>query len=505
MKRFFYTIFISLLFCFSLAAEEFVLLNTRDVEYKDIDLFSGVRSIPGHITYDQMVEDVKQLSYILSAGYAGYDDMFKVGFRPSKFEDAIINSFNKDQSVLTRDFFELLCAYLKKYINDGHFQLFYNLKTGHFCTKKIIFWSDTYLIKDGFSFYVYQTNNPELKQGEKYSDTYDNLFYYPVKGQDIFRLGFLEEYNDKNTITHSFKFNDKEIELELKNDGAIQSNSFKYHDFETPDSAYISINSFFLPPKGNNTQYSTKIIFDKFARCGKTFNRKKNIIVDLRHNSGGSLTYPATFYYILYKNLNAKKLNKLRDNTYDIINDTFIPIEYIYSPVSQQARNGNSKARGQLDWVKIYESHLHDLKENPIREKYLIKVNKNYKQLKNSKYKGKLIFIIDRNTVSAGEMTILQAKTIFGDDNVIVVGENSYGMSQYWDLITLGLPNSKIGIHTAFEKKIIQDDFSEWAGDGVGIFPDYWTTGADLNQTIFLITNDLDMKERLKNIEFSLQ
>ena len=94
---------------------------------------------------------------------------------------------------------------------------------------------------------------------------------------------------------------------------------------------------------------------------------------------------------------------------------------------------------------------------------------------------------------------------IIGDDNVIVVGENSYGMSQYWDLITLGLPNSKIGIHTAFEKKIIQDDFSEWAGDGIGIFPDYWTTGADLNQTIFLITNDLDMKERLKNIEFSLQ
>lgn len=35
-------------------------------------------------------------------------------------------------------------------------------------------------------------------------------------------------------------------------------------------------------------------------------------------------------------------------------------------------------------------------------------------------------------------------------------------------------------------------------------FPDYWVTGSDLNEAIYLITNDYKMKEKLKNIEFRL-
>lgn len=33
---------------------------------------------------------------------------------------------------------------------------------------------------------------------------------------------------------------------------------------------------------------------------------------------------------------------------------------------------------------------------------------------------------------------------------------------------------------------------------------DYWALGCDLNETIFLETNDSEMKEKLKNIEFRL-
>ena len=47
--------------------------------------------------------------------------------------------------------------------------------------------------------------------------------------------------------------------------------------------------------------------------------------------------------------------------------------------------------------------------------------------------------------------------------------------------------------------------FGESHGEGVGIYPDYWSTGEDLNETIFLVTQDEEMKQKLKGIEFSLK
>lgn len=43
-------------------------------------------------------------------------------------------------------------------------------------------------------------------------------------------------------------------------------------------------------------------------------------------------------------------------------------------------------------------------------------------------------------------------------------------------------------------------DFSQWHGDCYGIYPDYWSIGNDLNETIFLVTKDNEMKLKLSDI-----
>ncbi len=94
---------------------------------------------------------------------------------------------------------------------------------------------------------------------------------------------------------------------------------------------------------------------------------------------------------------------------------------------------------------------------------------------------------------------LITAKS-FGQDKVTVIGENSCGMATYWNLYTLRLPCSGIGVHVALDKSYTLDSYNAWHGEGTGILPDWWSDGKDLNQTIFLITQDEEMKERLKDI-----
>ena len=506
MKKVF-SIFLAVsIFVCSLYSYEFQwdLISSTPVEYRDIKIADYKTNPPGTITYEQMVSDVKELSYILQAGYSGYEDMLALGFNESDFEESVINSFNPNETVDTRQFYKALCSYLKDYINDAHFSINHKFEGQSLCTKKIVFWSDTYLVKTEDSFYIFKSNNPELTPGTKYTDSLEHLYYYPVYGQNCYRVGLLEEYKDINTLSKSFNFEDKIVELKLQNDGSIQQNTFKYHDFETKNSAYICINYFTMPSANDPARKSIEILFDKFGRCGKKYNNKKNIILDLRHNQGGDLVYPATFFYMLYNNKDYKDINELRKQIWDWCDYIICPKNGVYSPVSEQARFQKYTNLNFTDVAQNYQNSLNNQKSEP--QKQIIKGTlHNYSSLfKKSKFRGKIIVLIDRATVSAGEMTIFQAKKIFGEDNVYVIGENSYGMSQYWDLITLALTNSQITVHTAFRKPIL-DQYTEWAGEGVGIYPDYWSTGKDLNETIYLLTQDDEMKAKLKDIEFRLQ
>ena len=62
------------------------------------------------------------------------------------------------------------------------------------------------------------------------------------------------------------------------------------------------------------------------------------------------------------------------------------------------------------------------------------------------------------------------------------------------------IPGSGISIRLGANYNSFYDDFAQWHGEGIGIFPDFWSTSEDLNETIFLATKDEAMKEKLSKI-----
>lgn len=497
MKKVFY-----FLICFILiTAKSFgqTLVDSENCTFESIEFYNQkTKSI---ISRDEFLTDLDHLCYILSTGYSGYSDMIEKKFNESKFINAVISDFPDETEITTRNFFRSLTKHLLPYINDAHFQLITESESSTLCSKRIVLWTDIYLEQIDNVFVVKHSYNDQIKEGMKYAGDLENLFYYPSKGKNTYRLGLI---TDKKITNASFAFYRNNvidfINLDLNDDGSIFPNFFKYKDFSTDKTAYITINNLLLPELNSPYRNGADRAFVKLSQCGKKYNNKKTIILDLRQNQGGNCLYTLGFLYCLYFN------RELKDTAYsktveDWFNNSFRQILSIKSPVSSQAYLlNNQKKINDPETIEQLKYFVNIDKEDPQKNTWSITPSKDKLFNKKSKFNGQLIILTDRNNVSAGELTIYLAKYIFGQDKVTVIGENSYGMATYWNLFTLRLPCSGIGVHVALDKSYTLDSYNAWHGEGIGILPDWWSDGKDLNQTIFLITQDEEMKERLKDI-----
>ena len=120
-------------------------------------------------------------------------------------------------------------------------------------------------------------------------------------------------------------------------------------------------------------------------------------------------------------------------------------------------------------------------------------------------FAGNLIIIVDKQSASVSESLIFKAKKVLGSNRVIVIGENTAGCHTYMDVCKYILPNSKISLKLGAQKDLLPSLSSNWHGEGIGFYPDYWSTSQDLNETIFLVTQDEEMKQKLKGIETRLK
>lgn len=78
-------------------------------------------------------------------------------------------------------------------------------------------------------------------------------------------------------------------------------------------------------------------------------------------------------------------------------------------------------------------------------------------------------------------------------------------MYSYFDVFAITLPNSNIILSVPFAKNIQLENDKFWNGEGFGYYPDIWSEGKDLNNSIISITKDKELFEKLKNIESGLQ
>ncbi len=490
---------VSLLFLCSVmsfvSAREVPLFETP-VEYREVFLYDWNPS--SCISQERLRSDIDQLLYIIQVGYAGYDDMVGRGFSSDSCRNFILKSFEGQSEIQVVDLYGKICESLRHYVRDSHFSVLHGISQTSLCSESIVYWSDIYVQKSEAGYFVVQCGSLDFLMGQKYTGSEKNLFPYISMGRDIYRLARISD----TKISHfQFEFQKKTVSVPLRDAGTTSiTNPLKFSELETEDSAYVSMNGFSLPQAENSARKEAEFIFEKYARAGEKYRQKKNIILDLRGNQGGNEVYSANFFYMLHSSEEFKNFKKLMEKMSRWECESNINRKCFISPVSVQAEHLYSVSRHPGRSEREAREVLR-MKKRPRRKVVLVEPEPSATFTKPSAFQGKIVILIDRNTASAGEGTVIMAKEIFGEQNVLVAGENSFGMAQFWHIVSLRLANSGIGISSAFHKNLKIERIPQWQGEGLGYFPDFWAADEDLNETVFCITGDKNMKEMLSAIE----
>ena len=287
--------------------------------------------------------------------------------------------------------------------------------------------------------------------------------------------------------------------------------TIRYGEKETAESAYISLSSFLPPAEDSKYRKGSDRNLERFVQAASAFRHKENIIVDIRGNGGGSTEYLENFFTRLY----IKDFESYQDNSalklYADLNQTILV--FTESPAIAQSsflwiKNFFSQKKSDVSFCR---KMLMYQKKRPCKITYSDEVL--YPQSREERqplpetpfFSGRLIVIIDRNSASASEMFIQLAKRLFGS-RCIVVGENSLGGLSYGNAMPYRLGQSKICINIpSLEITGSLRSIKNWQGEGYGMFPDVWTCGEDLLETLVCITGDEFLRDKIANIAWALQ
>lgn len=455
-------------------------IEIRPVEvYYDWDKYQKI----DEISFEEMQEDLETFIYIIETAYAGYEDALARGMDTNILRQKILNHFEGQDIINIEDFAKKLFETFESYIQDYHAHIRSKNNYYGFITPTITYFSDVYFIKQNGEYFVYESKNPEIKIGEKYESDSQYLFYYPSKGDEVYRLGCLSK-DKPESLKVSVGKNSYELPL-ISCD--VSYPDFSYVIRETEKSIYFKLTQFYFD---NDEQLEA---LKRFSESADLCRNKDFVILDVRGNPGGDNSYEQKFMADLYK-----KDSKL---------DDYLPISTtsIYSPASTKALTAMIKMALDTDnprtkkWLKKI-SRMEKIAEKESVKILLTSKNKNYSQ-DESTFKGKIIILTDCKVASSGEDLLCDCEFLFGKTNQIVqIGQNTSGCELYGNVCQYTLEKS--GIKVQFSVT----DFSEYPklipnfyGEGNGLYPDIWSTNEDLNDSIFYVTHDEEMFGILKD------
>lgn len=457
-------------------------MENRKIPYKDEPKYR----YKTELTFQEMIEDLDSYIYLLESSYAGYEDALSQGMDTNEIKNQFQSRYNKDEKIKIDDFYTALYDAFIPYIQDNHASLNHNDKYNTFIKEQYIFFSDVYVQKRDSSYFVLNENLLKIPAGAKFNDDVKYLFYYPAKGQNVYRIGYLQAEN-KDSI--SIKFDNQKFELPLIKAENVNEPCL-YFVRSTDKSSYIKYNRC-------DFENETELNYQKaFSNSAKDYKDKDFLIFDLRGNYGGANIYEKKFFLELYDQ--------------NMTTDDFShgDIRYIYSYANIRAFRHLLHIYADVNSPEIKEM-LNDLKtyEKLIKRKpqKIIEISEEKNtniSFDNPEFKGKIILLTDKNVASSGEDFVLLADKIFGETTeVIQIGQNTSGCILYGNICDFYLPNSGI------KCRLNLTDFSSFAkknkrfhGEGVGLYPDYWSTNEDLNDSIFFVTQDQQMYEILKDV-----
>lgn len=434
------------------------------------------------LSFEEMMQDLDTYIYLIESSYAGYEDALSRGMDVKEIKNQFQNKYNKDGKIPTEDFYLALHSAFSPYIQDGHAQLSYNENYNGYIVEQQIFFSDIYVKKMDSSYLVINENQLKIPVDAKFNDDEKYLFYYPAKGEGTYRIGCLQaENNDSFRI----KFDNQEFSLPVKKVESVDEPCL-YFVRSTDKTAYVKYNRCDFR---NDTELSYQYAFSNSA---KDYKDKDFLIVDLRGNYGGDNSYLMKFLAELY------------NQRFDLDDLPSTGSREIYSYANIQAFRyfiyawadvNNPEVKRVLKELNKYEKII---KKKP--QKIIQTENKKSVSLNNPEFKGKLILLTDKTVASSGEDFVLYSDLVF-ENKVIQIGQNTSGCLFYGNICDYYLPNSGI------KCRLSLSDFSfsakankRFHGEGNGLYPDYWSTNEDLNDSILFVTQDQQMYEVLKDV-----
>lgn len=406
--------------------------------------------IKNELSYEECIETIKDVVYLLETSYVGFDEIEERGFDKEAFVKEAEVLFNNEAIIRNFRIYNYICDNLKPYINDSHFSVMMNTFETRFNIQQCIYLSDTYVEKTENGYKVIKSL--KIPVGTQLDLSEDNVFKTIADEKEVYRVGVLSEGKIQSTKELPVSFNNKKLNLQcVSYPKYFTSNEFTVK--ETRRSVYINIPSF----------EASNEYFKQFRKFGGKYKNKKNIIIDLRQNGGGQ---PGTYYEFLYDLYSGRNSKKVFREFLDIINDE--PI-YASSPLISK------------------QIEINNIVQEAINENFggMYKI----KTLNKKRYNGNLIFLTSKNTASAAEIIIAYSKRLF--DNVLVAGTNTNGCVAFGNPYTYKLKPCGIVMN------VNQMKCSGYGiPEGIGVIPDYVVSGS-FEDTIRYITKDDEMAEEI--------
>lgn len=483
------------------------IISSEPCEYRDVscDFFGYQKWFKDEISCGQAEEDLDMLVYLLKSAYAGYDDAVKRGLEIDQINELFKNFNKEDEFIKTSALTHFIYDFFNPYIQDSHFSIESTDFSKRLVSQYKVLYSNIYVKKTDDIFVVEKSDNQDFQAGKSLEIEDENLFLYPSEGENIYRIGvYAPVYKNKNPVAVVYSGEQKQILCNVSNNYISSNDVSAYKEIETEDSVYIYIPTFMNLPNNDNRKSILDENFEKLYSVSERYQDKKNVILDLRTNGGGNSVNVAKFLanlYFLEKNCSEKNTWKNIKKQAKLIGDDGKRVDLVSSSVVQ-AENWLEKNLFSQDefFIKEFKKIRKILNKRNLRITYY-----NHKKKKaksgNPNFKGKLIILSGKNSASASEGAMLDARNIFsGTNQFFQIGENTTGCYAFGNVWCYQLPHSGIALHLS--SFLIGD--SEKCPEGLGIMPDYWATNDDIVQALVNVTGDENLTEKLKDINNNL-
>ncbi|WP_064579932.1 S41 family peptidase [Streptobacillus moniliformis] len=394
--------------------------------YFSDDILKKMFIKPEMLSKEEAKEDIELLLYLLKTRYVEYNN---IDFKNLEKEKDIILK-DVDNKISLTDFKKKILNLLNKYINNSHF-IFEENKISKKSSSYIY---NKYIKKNNGKYFI---NNKEIYKINDEEDiekfivkTLDENFNLQYTIVDIDFIGSLSKNIKIEYTDNSYE----EIEI-LKINGKM-SNQFQLK--VEKDYIYLSLPTFLnINLNGKNLE---EYLFYKL-KDEKVEN--KNLIIDLRGNSGG---YISSIEYIL---------RRYYDLPFNVIN---------------LVGNKYNNITSYLSWY--YDNYKKGV------EKFVKK-----------RGKSKIFIIVNNKSASSSEVTISILK-LLDYKNVYVLGSNSSGTFITTSGDNYILKNSNLILKIPRSGNFVP---KEYHGEGIGFYPDVWIKdGKDIENVVKELIKKID-------------